>query len=518
MRKQLTLILLGICCVATSTVSIAASAKIVNGSLPNSVTAQAQRGTVSATTTQDDVPWGLDIIDGVDDGVYTYPDGATGEGVDVYVIDTGVYLKHWQFEGRAIAGIDLSSPGSDCAQTMKDGHGTHVAGTVGSKLFGVAKKVRIIDVRVLDNCGNGSTVAVEKAIKWVIRHHKSNRVAIANMSLGVSLEPGDNSTEKLEGLIGNLLNDGVVAVVAAGNGDENDKAVDSCGTSPARAPEALTVSALQEDLTRAGFANYGSCVDLFAPGVKVLSTWNKSDLTVCPDSLRCLDTGTSMAVPHVAGIAALVAQKSPGACAQQVAEAVVAAAVKPINDPLTPKVNLAQLNLDVLPAPSAPGQANRVISTPGNTNMTVSWDAPCNGRRPITGSTITVRSNGSNIKTVKIKGPSTSKVVAGLVNGHEYSFSVSSKNDLGPGAVSGFSSSLKPFAFRVGMKKALSSFASAGNGSKYRVETSTSTVCKIVAGSPSKLQALKQGTCTLVIRPPDADYTIKRDIKVWPRL
>jgi subtilisin family serine protease len=234
-----------------------------------------------AATTQSGATWGIDRIDQRSrplSGTYTYT--TTASTVYAYVIDTGIYASHSQFGGRASNVYDaLGGNGTDC-----HGHGTHVAGTIGSATYGVAKAVRLRGLRVLNCSGSGSTSGIIAAIDWV-RVNRTNP-AVANLSLG----GGYSST--LNTAINNLANSGVFVAVAAGNENQN-----ACNVSPASAASATTVAASTSSDAKASYSNYGSCVDLYAPGSSITSTWlNGGTNTI---------SGTSMASPHVAGVAAL---------------------------------------------------------------------------------------------------------------------------------------------------------------------------------------------------------------------
>ncbi|ATL26594.1 S8 family peptidase [Streptomyces formicae] len=259
-----------------------------------------------ATATQSNAPWGLDRIDQAKlplSGTYTYPDSAGG-GVTAYVIDTGVRITHTEISGRAVNGYDAVD-GDNTAQDG-NGHGTHVATTIAGKTYGVAKKAKIVAVRVLDNNGSGTTAGVVAGIDWVTNNHAAGAPAVANMSLG-----GGASTT-LDNAVKKSIADGVTYAVAAGN--ENTNAGNS---SPARVPEAITVGATSNTDARASFSNYGSILDIFAPGVNIKAGWNTSDTATNTIS------GTSMATPHVAGAAAVYLAGHTSATPAQVSSALV---------------------------------------------------------------------------------------------------------------------------------------------------------------------------------------------------
>ena len=259
---------------------------------------------VHASDTQSPATWGLDRIDQRNrplSNSYTY--NATGSGVTAYIIDTGLRLTHTQFGGRAVSGFDSVDGGSadDC-----NGHGTHVAGTVGGATHGVAKGVRLVAVRVLNCQGSGSNSGVIAGVDWVTGNHAAGQPAIANMSLG----GGANSA--LDTAVNNSINDGVSYAVAAGNSNAN-----ACNSSPSRVGAAMTVGSTTSSDARSSFSNYGTCLDIFAPGSSITSTWHTSNTATNTIS------GTSMASPHVAGVAALYLQGSPSASPSTVRNAIV---------------------------------------------------------------------------------------------------------------------------------------------------------------------------------------------------
>ncbi|MFI6550594.1 S8 family peptidase [Streptomyces prunicolor] len=255
-------------------------------------------------TTQSSAPWGLDRIDQAAlplSGTYTYPDSA-GSGVTVYVIDTGVRITHTQISGRAAYGYDAVD--GDTTASDGNGHGTHVATTIAGSTYGVAKKANIVAVRVLDNSGSGTTAGVIAGIDWVTSNHTSP--AVANMSLG-----GSASTS-LDTAVANSISSGVTYAVAAGN-----SAANASSYSPARVSTAITVGATTSTDAKASYSNYGSILDIFAPGSSILAGYNTSDTATATLS------GTSMATPHVAGAAAVYLSGHTSSTPAQVATALV---------------------------------------------------------------------------------------------------------------------------------------------------------------------------------------------------
>ena len=239
--------------------------------------------TASATQNMDATgqPWGLDRIDQRNlplSRTYTY--NSTAANVYAYIIDTGIRTSHADFGGRAQNVYDaFGGNGQDC-----NGHGTHVAGTVGGTIHGVAKGVGLRGVRVLNCSGSGSTSGIIAALNWI--RTNGQRPAVANMSLG----GGFSST--LNTATNNLANSGIFVAVAAGNENQN-----ACNVSPASAAAAYTTAASDRTDLRASFSNWGSCVDGYAPGVSIKSAWHNGGTNTI--------SGTSMASPHVAGVGAL---------------------------------------------------------------------------------------------------------------------------------------------------------------------------------------------------------------------
>ncbi|MDI3417579.1 S8 family peptidase [Streptomyces luteolus] len=267
-----------------------------------------QDAKVALTDTQPNATWGIDRIDQRDlplSGTYTY--NTTASNVHVYVIDTGLRTSHNEFGGRASIGTDTvgdGQNGNDC-----NGHGTHVGGTAAGSTYGVAKGAAVVGVRVLDCEGSGTTSGVIAGVDWVTSN--AAKPAVANMSLG-----GGASTS-LDNAVKNSIASGVSYSLAAGNGNIFGFPEDACNVSPARVAEGVTVGATDSSDQRASFSNYGTCLDLFAPGVDVTSAWKDSN------SATKTISGTSMAAPHVAGAAALYLADNPSASPAQVRDAIV---------------------------------------------------------------------------------------------------------------------------------------------------------------------------------------------------
>ena len=261
---------------------------------------------VSIDEIQQPSPWGLDRTDQRTlplSNSFSY--NSAGSGVSLYVIDTGVQASHADFGGRVTAGWTAINDGlnsGDC-----NGHGTHIAGTAAGKTFGTAKAATIVPVRALHCDGSGYSSDVIAGLDWIVGHHKSGSPAIVNLSIG------GFTNYSMDAAVMGVINDGVTAVAAAGN-----SAMNACERSPGRIPAALTVAASDSSDRQASFSNFGSCVDLYAPGVGITSAWHTS--ATATKSL----SGTSMSVPHVAGAAAVLLSASPGLSPAEVSEKIIA--------------------------------------------------------------------------------------------------------------------------------------------------------------------------------------------------
>ena len=361
---------------------------------------------------QVDPPWGLDRVDqrsGTRNSRYSYTN--TGTEVTAYVIDTGILASHIDFGGRVGAGYTVYSDSygtTDC-----NGHGTHVAGTIGGSTYGIAKAVSLIPIRVLSCSGTGYTSGVIAGINWAISDHASYTPAVANMSLGGSYSAALNSA------VANATADGIVFAVAAGNSNAN-----ACSFSPASEPTAITVGAIGGSDDRASFTNYGSCVDVFAPGVSILSA------TIASSSASRLLSGTSMASPHVAGAAALLLQSDPTATPAQIAALIVNSATPDAITGLaagSPNLVLYTGAAFVSPNPVAPSVPTSLTAVGGVTQASLAWIAPTqSGGAEVTDYVVEYSSNSGSTWAVFADGVSTSTAatVTGLTNGTTYQFRV----------------------------------------------------------------------------------------------
>lgn len=388
---------------------------------------------VTASDTQTGATWGIDRVDQRAlplDGAFSYAANA-GLGVRAYVIDTGVLASHSDFSGRVSTGwstLDNTTNTTDC-----NGHGTHVAGTISGTTFGVAKSATIVPVRVLDCAGSGSMSGVIAGVDWAISNHQAGVPAVANLSLG-----GGASTT-LDTAIQSLTNDGVTVVVAAGN-----SSADACTSSPARAASAITVAATDATDTQASFSNFGSCVDLYGPGVNITSAWYTS-----PTATANL-SGTSMASPHAAGVAVSLLSQNPTWTPTQVTSAVLGNATQNVvkNATLgTPNrllfngvTNPTSPTAPVATAPSAP--TNVVAQALKSRSAKITWVQGSDGGSALTKQTVQIFQSGRLQTSVTVLASATTATVTGLTAGKSYTFAVTATNAVGTSARSAFSNAI----------------------------------------------------------------------------
>mgnify|MGYP003864324493 FL=1 len=413
------------------------------------------------------VPWGLDRLDARSgkNGSYTY--STDGTGVKVYVADSGINMSHPEFTGRVLPGwsyrsdvtalstynaslnYELTHPGegivacvngpshttnpvlmdgvyslSDVGTTDNDGHGTHVAGTVGGTYSGVAKAVSLVPVRVLDSCGSGTATMVRKGLEWVLANHQEGERAVVNMSIGF-----DVSATTIDTAIRNLMAEGIVVVAASGN-----SAKSACNTTPAGTPGTISVGAINTNDAETTWSNFGDCVDIFAPGDSVVSAWPKySSLT----NTYASESGTSMAAPHVSGAVARYLQTATVTSAtptdawnwlrhNATCNAVTYTTARQL---LTRTPN----RLVAVDAPAtAPCAPTAVTATVATKSTVVSWAEPATANGSvITGYTAMVNPGGQSCTTVALTCE-----ILGLRAGETYAVTVTSTNALGVSAPS----------------------------------------------------------------------------------
>lgn len=384
---------------------------------------------VTATETQvNPAAWGIDRIDQGAlplSGSYNY--GSTGLGVSLYVVDTGIRSTHAEFTGRVKPGFSAISDANgteDC-----NGHGTHVSSTAAGTNFGVAKAANLIPVRVLGCDGSGSISGVIAGLDWIAGQYVAGTPAVVNMSLGGA------ANSSLDAAVNSLINRGITVVVAAGNSK-----ADSCTSSPSRVAGAITVAATTNTDGFATYSNFGSCVDLAAPGSSITGAW------ITGDTASAVLSGTSMASPHVAGVAAVLLAggvQQPNIVALALTEAatkdaIIGLPVGTVNALLY--ANPAGIGIPATKAPLAPTAVSAVA---GRRAATVTWTQADNSAAAIVSQTIRVWANGNVVGSMKVAaGVSTAtlKLRAGVT----YSFTVVGTNAVASSVDSAMSNSVVP--------------------------------------------------------------------------
>lgn len=379
-----------------------------------------QNQVIQLVATQTSATWGLDRIDQANlplSTTYTY--NTNGSTVTAYIFDTGVRSDHAEFGGRVSGGY--SAIVGEPTPEDGNGHGTHVAGTVGGTTYGVAKSVNIVPVKVLSATGSGTNTGVIAGLDWAVAHHTAGVPAVGNMSLG-----GGISTA-LDDAVRRCVTDGIVMAVAAGNSN-----LDASTASPARVQQAITVGSTTSTDAKSSFSNYGSLVDIHAPGSSITSAWFTSSTALNTIS------GTSMATPHVAGAAALYLEYAPGSTPAQVETALkqFSAVGRITGLPAGTVNNLLQINFGTvpsLPLPSVPA-----LSSPANAATNISVTPTLSWAAATAATTYNLQvSTSSTFETtfINLTGlTTTSRAISGLANSTIYYWRVSATNSTGTSA------------------------------------------------------------------------------------
>lgn len=384
---------------------------------------------VTATATQvSPEAWGIDRIDQQAlplSSSYNY--GSTGAGVQIFVVDTGIRSTHAEFTGRVTAGFSAISDSNgteDC-----NGHGTHVSSIAAGTTYGVAKAASLTAVRVLGCDGSGSTSGVIAGLDWIAGQYVDGSKAVVNMSLG------GGASSSLDTAVNSLINRGITVVVAAGNSK-----VDSCTSSPARVPGAITVAATTNTDGFASYSNFGPCVDLAAPGSAINGAW------ISDDNSSAVLSGTSMASPHVAGVAAVLLAggfQQPNIVALALTEAATKDVVSLVPTGTVNALLYANPAGIGIPAAKAPLAPTSVSAVGGKRAATVSWTAADNANSAVISQTVRVWSGGNVVGTMKVSATATSVTVK-LRAGVTYAFTVIATNATASSVDSPLSNSVVP--------------------------------------------------------------------------
>jgi subtilisin family serine protease len=425
----------------------------------------------------------------------------TGAGVNIYIVDSGVLSTHEQFGGRVVAGTDpVSSSGesvvdprtSDC-----DGHGTHVAGLAAGSTVGVARGATVIAVRVLNCNGDGTVDNVVRALKWIRSHHVSGKAAIVNLSLGVDRN-GEGAA--IDTQVKEMLAEGMVVTIAAGNGNQDGVPYEACTISPGHVPGALTVGASTFANTAASYSNGGPCIDLFAPGgdssARIVSAWNTGNNSYSND------VGTSMASPLVAGYAALLAQQQPGLCGAQISDAIVQRATPNALGQVIDTTPNRLVFVDTTPiAATVPGRASNIITTVSSGSVLVSWEPPCDGGSALTKTTVSLLRGSTVVQRRTLAPGRTVARFTKLQNGVQYRVRVQHHNAIGDGVATTRWKTVNVRSLLAGQTIPVRSIGrfSGDLTLKWKVASSSRRVCKILS-NPTSLRFLKAGTCRVALR------------------
>lgn len=372
------------------------------------------------SSTQTGATWGIDRIDQRSlplNGTFSSP--STANNVSIYVVDTGIDASHPEFTGRVASGFD--SFGSGDGRTDCNSHGTHVAGIAAGSVYGVAKAARLVPVRVLACDGSGSISGVIAGLEWIASTRSSGERSVVNMSLG------GGASSSLDSAVASLINTGVTVVVAAGNSN-----VDACTSSPARTAPAITVGSTTSTDSRSSFSNFGTCVDLFAPGSGITAA--------VPGGGTAVLSGTSMAAPHVAGIAAVAlsirlmsTSEVSAYLADSGTKGVVASAGTGSPNILAylPQVIDSPTESNPTPIVSVPDRPGAPLAEPRSKAAIVSWQLPNDGGSALTAFVIRAYTGGRVVSSVTVSGSTSTTRFTRLRNGTAYFFTVQARNAVG---------------------------------------------------------------------------------------